>query len=117
MDLPVMLAVGARPPQPATLVDLSEGGCLLRSGVQLPAGAQIAFAFFVSAGEAPCEATGVIVRMDGIKSNFGVQFRSISAELQEFVRMALSMEPSERTEIMRGIRQATISILPAPRDG
>jgi hypothetical protein len=77
--------------RPATAVDLSERGCRLRIGEDLPRGAvvRVAFARPEAEGQAPAEVqgTGAVIwcRLEGLSHQAGVHFTEPPPDVEELL--------------------------------
>lgn len=76
----------------ARTIDLSPGGCRLRSTERLPAGAQLAFD--LQLGELIVSAVGTVVRVDPVDGGFeaGVRFDDLDDLARDGIRLYLVMK-------------------------
>jgi hypothetical protein len=96
----------------AFIRDISKGGCLLDTEVNVPVGARLSLAFLSKTG-GHCHAVGCVVRV-GDNHQCGVQFSKVNMAFLGFVGSVSSASPEARVELIAAMRGSTIAIDASP---
>jgi hypothetical protein len=102
LQIPVSLYVGPeRITLPATLLDLSRGGCFLETSTPVELG-KVSTVTFVVRPTKKCTARGKVVRLHSGRG-FGVQFLEANESFREFVADLASLRPALRAEFLANV--------------
>jgi hypothetical protein len=102
MSLPITLTFGAkRDAIAATLLDLSRGGCFLRTEADIRLGGVATVTFVVRPAQS-CTARGSVVRLQ-TGSGFGVRFEEANDAFRAFVRDLASLRPELRPDFVANV--------------
>ncbi len=102
LQIPVSLYVGPeRVTMPATLLDLSRGGCFLQTSIPIEIG-KVSTVTFIVRPTKKCTARGKVVRLQS-GQGFGVQFLEANESFREFVGDLASLRPALRAEFLANV--------------
>ena len=110
--LPALVRMGAGGiPNQGKLIDLSRTGASISSSVEPASTAGIYLRFLIQP-DVRCEATGSVMRLLPLGGNWGlgVEFAYVNDSLQIFLRNLEAAAEAVRPDILRDIRDLTITI-------
>ncbi|MBI2892764.1 MAG: PilZ domain-containing protein [Deltaproteobacteria bacterium] len=102
MALPMLLRVSGSPsPIKAELLDMSLGGCFLRTNVEVELGSSAEIAFSIRPGT-ECTARGAIVRLHAMVG-FGVHFEETNKAFDDFLLDLASLREDLRADFLEQV--------------
>jgi hypothetical protein len=104
-----LMLLREKEPIPATLENISEGGCFFATTAQVKEAAAVSVVFGVRP-KGLCAASGRVVRIEG-GAGFGVRFNDMNPHMREFVAALACTAPESRGEVAAGIVDPEIHII------
>ena len=109
LKVPVYLFPLNRPPVPAELSDISNGGLCVRTPLKIPLEQGVVLEFALRSG-AQCSASGKVVRPNRDPSGLGVQFEQANDQMLQFVSDLGALRPELRSEFIAQVLDPKIHI-------